>query len=168
MKKLFILLTLTLATHAAFSQGPPPPPDVDDDKIEPLRIAFLTKYLELTSEEAQKFWPVYNQMRAEMKVIADKEDNLRSGKSINDMTDEELNKLIAAHLDNEQKMLDIKKKYAEEFKKVLPLRKVALLADAENEFKREMIKHAKDRQGPPPFDGGPGGNKPGEGGPPNH
>ena len=118
----------------------------DEEKIEPLRIAFLTKYLELTSEEAQKFWPVYNKMRDEIKVVMDADKALKDGKSINDMNDEELNTFINSHFENDQKMLDIKKKYAEEFKKVLSLRKVALLADAENEFKRQMIQHASEKQ----------------------
>ena len=149
MKKLTLLFLLGLFSTAVFSQGPPPPM-FDDEKIEPLRIAFLTKYLELTSEEAQKFWPVYNKMRDEIKVVMDADKALKDGKSVNDMNDEELNKFITSHFENDQKMLDLKKKYAEEFKKVLPLRKVALLADAENEFKRQMIQHATEkRQGPP-------------------
>ena len=149
MKKLAIILLFGVFSATAYSQGPPPPM-FDEEKIEPLRIAFLTKYLELTSEEAQKFWPVYNKMRDEIKVVMDADKALKDGKSINDMNDEELNKFINSHLENDQKMLDIKKKYAEEFKKVLSLRKVALLADAENEFKRQMIQHATEkRQGPP-------------------
>lgn len=157
MKK-FILLTI-IASFAkfGFAQGPPPPPGMDDEKVEALRIAFLTKYLDLSTDEAQKFWPVYNQMRAELKVVMDKEMDLRKGKSVNDMKDDELNKLINAHFDNEQAMLDIKRKYAEEFIKVLPLRKIALLADAENEFKREVLKNFRDKQGPPGGPGGPGG-----------
>ncbi len=150
-------MLLGLCSTAAFSQGPPPP-DFDEDKIEPLRIAFLTKYLDLSSEEAQKFWPVYNKMHDEMKSVFEKDKALKTGKEIKDMTDEELNKFINAHFENDQKMLDIKKKYAEEFKKVLPLQKVALLTDAENEFKRQMIQHAKDKKEGGP--GGPGGNKP--------
>ena len=48
MKKLTIIFLLGLFSTAAFSQGPPPPM-FDEEKIEPLRIAFLTKYLDLTS-----------------------------------------------------------------------------------------------------------------------
>lgn len=147
MKKLTIIFLLGLFSTAVFSQGPPPPM-FDEEKIEPLRIAFLTKYLDLTSEEAQKFWPVYNKMRDENKVVMDADKALKDGKSINDMNEEELNKFITSHFENDQKMLDLKKKYAEEFKKVLPLKKVALLADAENEFKRQMIQHASEKKGP--------------------
>ena len=145
MKKLTIIFLLGLFSTAAFSQGPPPPM-FDEEKIEPLRIAFLTKYLDLTSEEAQKFWPVYNKMRDEIKIVIDADKALKDGKSINDMNEEELNKFISSHFENDQKMLDLKKKYAEEFKKVLPLKKVALLADAENEFKRQMIQHASEKR----------------------
>jgi hypothetical protein len=155
MKKAIIFTIMLIASTVAFSQGPPGPPPVDEEKIEALRIAFLTRYLDLSAEEAQKFWPVYNNMQDEIKVILTKEKDLRAGKQIDKMTDEELSKMINDHFDNEQKLLDIKKKYAEEFKKVLVLKKVALLADAENEFKREMLKHARDKQGPP--GGKPGG-----------
>lgn len=154
MKKFILLTIIAAVAKLGFAQGPPPP-GMDDEKVEALRIAFLTKYLDLSTDEAQKFWPVYNQMRAELKIVMDKEMSLRSGKSINDMKDDELVKLINAHFENEQGMLDIKRKYAEEFKKVLPLRKVAMLADAENEFKREVLKNFKDKHGPSP--GGPGG-----------
>ncbi len=155
MKRILLITIIASMAKLGFAQGPPP--GMDDEKVEALRIAFLTKYLELTTDEAQKFWPVYNQMRAELKIVMDKEMDLRKGKNVNDMKDEELSKLINAHFENEQAILDIKKKYAEEFKKVLPLRKVAMLADAENEFKREVLKNFRDKQGPPGGPGGPGG-----------
>lgn len=161
MKKLIAVSFLALLVRVGFTQGPPPPPPgMDEDKIEALRVAFLTKYLDLSTEEAQKFWPVYNNMQKELDVIKEKEKDLRKGADVDKMSDDDLNKMINQHFENEQKMLDIKKKYLDEFKKVLPLKKVALLADAENEFKREMMKHARDKQGPPPG-GRPGGNEPG-------
>lgn len=160
MKKVTIMAFLFVLTGLAYAQGPPPPPPgMDEDKIEALRIAFLTKYLDLSTEEAQKFWPVYNNMQKELDVIRQKEKDLRQGKDVQKMSDDELNKMIAQHFDNEQKSLDIKMKYVEEFKKVLSLKKVALLTDAESEFKREMMKHARDKQGPPPGEKGEKGDK---------
>ena len=168
MKNIIILPLFLLLLKAGSAQAPPPPPD--DDKIDALRIGFFTKYLDLTPEESEKFWPVYNNMRDDLKVLMDNEANLQKKKKIDDMTDAELNDMIKTHFDNEQKILDIKKKYAEEFKKVLPLRKVAKLADAENEFKRQLLQYMKDRPGggPPPGPGGkgPGGHGPGDGPPP--
>ncbi|MEZ5014448.1 MAG: hypothetical protein R2794_09165 [Chitinophagales bacterium] len=158
MKKLLTVLLAIGLVSIGKTQGPPP--GMDDDKIEALRVAFLTRYLDLSTEEAQKFWPVFNKMQDEVQAVMEKERNLQNGKQIDDMSDDELNKLLTAHFDNEQKLLDIKRKYADEFRKVLPLKKVAKLADAENAFRRELMMHAKDRQGP----GGPGGGKGDKGG----
>lgn len=157
-------LLLAISTIAIAQSPPPPGPPMDDDKIEALRVAFLTKYLDLSSEEAQKFWPVYNAMQKEIEAVRTSENDLRKGKDVDAMTDEELNKMINQHFENEQKLLDIKKKYLDEFKKILPLKKVALLADAENEFKREVMKHARDKkgQGPPPPDNKPSGKSGGQ------
>ncbi|MBC8047602.1 MAG: hypothetical protein H7Y00_12455 [Fimbriimonadaceae bacterium] len=146
MKNIFFSTLFAVTTVLVSAQMPDGPPD--NEKVESLRIAFLTNYLDLTSEESQKFWPVYNQMRDELKVVMDKEMNLKKDKDFSKMSDAELNQVMKDHFDNEQKILDTKKKYAEEFKKVLPLRKVVLLADAENEFKRKLLEHAKDRKGP--------------------
>jgi len=167
MKHYLMLPLLLVICKIAIAQSPPPPPPpppMDDDKIEALRVAFLTKYLDLSTEEAQKFWPVYNAMQKEIDAVRTSESDLRKGKDVDAMTDEELNKMINQHFDNEQKLLDIKKKYLEEFKKILSLKKVALLADAENEFKREVMKHARDKkgQGPPPPDDKPSGKSGGQ------
>ncbi|MFN0276438.1 MAG: hypothetical protein ACKVPJ_11865 [Chitinophagales bacterium] len=158
MKKTFLTLLFALTTTLLMAQRPDGPPD--PEKIEALRIAFLTNYLDLTTEESQKFWPVYNQMKDELKVYLDKEADLMKGKKVEEMTEAELNGAIQTHFDNEQQILNLKKKYTEEFKKVLPLKKVVLLADAENAFKRQLLEYARDRKGP--GGGGPGNKAPGD------
>lgn len=153
MKKIISLTFCIITVMSAYAQldppphPPGPPGGPDDEKTESLRIAFLSSYLNLTPEEGQKFWPVYNQMRDELKMVMDKEMQLQHDMDINKLSDAELNGLISSHFENEQQILNIKKKYAEEFKKVLPLKKVVLLADAENEFKRKLLEAAKERRG---------------------
>jgi hypothetical protein len=39
------------------------------DRIEPMKIAFITQKLNLTAEEAQKFWPVYNKFSDELQKL---------------------------------------------------------------------------------------------------
>ena len=39
------------------------------DRIEPLKIAYITQKLGLTSEEAQKFWPVYNKFNDDLQKL---------------------------------------------------------------------------------------------------
>jgi Spy/CpxP family protein refolding chaperone len=66
MKKLIAALMIGIAPllslHAQQEGG-------NDNAIESLKIAFLTKQLDLTPDEAQKFWPVYNQYTIELKKM---------------------------------------------------------------------------------------------------
>src|SRR6187397_2237939 len=72
----------------------------DGERLEALKIAYLTKKLNLKTEEAQKFWPVYNEYIAEMKKVR-----------IADPKGDEIEK--------DEKLLAIRKKYQSDFSKAL-------------------------------------------------
>ena len=100
----------------------------NNDKIKSLEIAFITRELNLTIEEAQHFWPVFNKYKQEFKSLV-------SGKIPN----EDL-------LDKQQRVLDFRKKYRAEFLKVIPSEKVNQFFTVEAKF-REMIRlELKQRQ----------------------
>lgn len=94
------------------------------EKIQALKIAFITQKLDLTSAEAEKFWPVYNEYEHEL-------NNLRMNNKGGDV------------LENEQKLLDIKKKYSPSFEKVLGPQKLNRFFNAEKEFRNVLIKRLK-------------------------
>jgi len=122
------------------------PPGADD--IEARRIGFITHELQLTPDEAKVFWPVYNKYNDEMNVLRkDRATELLSAKiNFDSMSDDEVSKLIDNELNSRQKEIDIQRKYTVEFKKVLPVKKVAKLYRAEQMFKISLIKDMK--QGP--------------------
>ena len=91
--------------------------DKKREKIEVQKIAFITKQLDLTPEEAQKFWPVYNQFSDARKQLH--EQHKKNRKNIDDLSDSEVEQVIDNHIILDQKELDIKKKYHAEFNKVL-------------------------------------------------
>jgi hypothetical protein len=68
------------------------------------------------------------------------------------MSDPEIEKFVDSEVAFRQAELDVLKKYQVQFKKVLPIRKVAKLIRAEEDFKRELLKRIQDRPegGPPP------------------
>jgi hypothetical protein len=94
------------------------------EKIQALKIAFITQRLDLTSAEAEKFWPLYNEYEREI-------NNLRMSNKNGDV------------LDNEQKLLNIKKKYSPSFEKVLGPQKLNKFFNAEKEFRNVLIKRLK-------------------------
>jgi hypothetical protein len=122
------------------------------DKIESLRIAYITKELSLSTNEAQQFWPVYNQFQEELKVIRKnrKLDIMEAKINFDSMTDVEIAKMVDGDFQFQQLELDLRKKYVEQYKKVLPVRKVAKLLRAEHTFKIELLREFRNRQGEGP------------------
>ena len=119
--------------------------DKKRERIEVQKIAFITKQLALTPEEAQKFWPVYNQFSDARKQLH--EQHKENRKDIDNLSDSEIEQVIDNHIILDQKELDIKKKYHAEFKKVLSNKKIAKLYHSEDQFKRELLKRIKGEKG---------------------
>jgi len=122
------------------------------EDIETLKIGFLTKKLDLTPEEAQRFWPVYNQFNDKMQDIRKKrrEDNKEAKQKFEELSDKEVELAVDNEMASRQKELDIQKEYHAKFKSVLPIKKVARLYNAEEQFKMELLNKLKDRKDPPP------------------
>ena len=127
-----------------------------EDKIQSMKIGFITEKLDLTPEESQKFWPVFNQFENEMKALR---GNRKDGPpDIDNMSDKDAEKFVDDEFARRQKELDVLKKYQAQFKTVLPIRKVAKLYVVQEEFKRELLRRLQEhREGGRP--GGPGGHE---------
>ncbi len=110
---LFSSFTVLLAQDDENSRG---------EKIEALKIAFITQKLELSTDEAQKFWPVYNQYDQEIR-------NIKGGEV----------------LDNEERLLNIRKKYKPSFERILGPKKLNNLFNAERDFRTVLIRRLKNR-----------------------
>ncbi len=156
MRKTLIILTATIFAFAIDMKAQENELEGSKrDRLEALKVAYLTKELSLTPEEAQSFWPLYNEMTEKMGETKKqrRENRLSTKRDHNKMSDADLSKAVDRELELEQQELDLKKKYTEQFKKILPIRKVAKLHVAEKGFRKELLKGAKDRRkipgGPP-------------------
>lgn len=120
------------------------------EKIEAFKIAFITQELNLSPEEAQKFWPVYNQMEEELKVIRkDKWTNrIETGMMLDFdmMSDADIEDALKIEFETSERELAVKKKYFSEYKKVIPMKKVALLYKAEERFKLKLLDELRKRK----------------------
>jgi hypothetical protein len=96
------------------------------EKIQALKIAFITQKLQLTTDEAQKFWPVYDQYENEIHSL---QIDSRNGPA----------------LENEEKLLNIRKKYKVSFEKVIGPQKLNKLFNAERDFRTILIRRLQNR-----------------------
>jgi Spy/CpxP family protein refolding chaperone len=157
MKKVALTLVAVLAMALSanlFAQDQQKPDARGDrgagwmEKMKAARVAFLTTELELTTEEAQNFWPVYNQAQAE-KDAAYREtrtayraltEAIKEGKP-----DKEVAALLQAYLKASKVPSALDAEYSTEFLKVLPATKVAKLFISEEKFRKMQFQNT---QGP--------------------
>lgn len=127
---------------------PRPEQQEKKENIESMKIAFLTKKLELTPEEAQRFWPVYNEYSAKIQENRKKrrQDLKYAKENFDEMSDKEVEQAVENEMNFRQKELDIQKEYNTKFKSVLPIKKVAKLYAAEEQFKKVLLEKLKDRK----------------------
>lgn len=116
-------------------------------KIEAQKVAFIATQINLTTQEAQVFWPVYNEYQAKREELTKSlRANNKDKKKIDDLSDIEAAKMADDMIINEQKMLDLKKEYHAKFKSVLPIKKVVKLYDSEKQFRRVLLKQVREQR----------------------
>ena len=116
------------------------------DRFKAEKIAYLTDAIELTSAEAEKFWPIYNRCEAEkeqcfmesMTAYKALDDAIKTGKD-----DKEIAALLDKYLSCQNNGMDIDKKYLPEYSKILSSKKVAKLFIGEESFRRHQINRLK-------------------------
>lgn len=117
------------------------------DKMIAERVAYLTDVMGITSSEAEKFWPVYNEMAAERKSSFEKA--MRSFKALNDAVkagkpEAEISVLLNNYLKANAASRAVELKYVPRFNKILSVEKVAKLFVGEEEFRRQQIHRWKE------------------------
>jgi hypothetical protein len=120
------------------------------DKIETMHIAYLSQKLNLTSAEAEKFWPIYNQYKAAQDQLRKQRmgnvEAVKKAGGVDNMSDGEVQKLIVSETDLESRELDLRKEYITKFQQAIPVRKVAKFFIAEDEFKRYLLNQLRKRR----------------------
>lgn len=140
MKKIFILWLLVSSTIVVAQKN---------DKIKAYKAAFITEALDLTSAEAEKFWPIYNAHEEKMHELRKQERNeifeiLKN--DFNTLTDAEANALLDKAITIKEKEFLYRKELVQKLKTVLPAKKILKLKSAEEEFKRTLLDKMKNRR----------------------
>ena len=119
-------------------------------QLDAQKIAFITRELDLTPQEAQAFWPVYNEFDA--KRIALRQNFVTTiqpkDKNIDELSDKEAGELADNQIIQSQKLLDLRKEYHAKFKSILPVKKVLKLYEAERGFQKELLGQIRGNRGP--------------------
>ena len=147
-----VLLSASLYNVNAQDRGQHKSMEQNKERIEAQKVAFITAKLDLSSAEAEKFWPVFNNYKDQQKLkqTAWRDNHDFTPEDIDKMTDSDAEKLANARLNHEQEMLDMRKGLITDMKGVISPQKILLLFEAEKEFRMELMRkvsHGRGSQG---------------------
>lgn len=148
LKKLFPILFLFLSL-TIYAQGNKDNFKEKREQIKAMKVAFLTTELNLTSGEAEKFWPLYN-------TFDDKQFELRHqkmrgyfkkmrGNELDNLSEKEADALLDQIEENEEAVFNLRKRFVSSLKGVLPSTKIIKLKKAEEDFNRKLLQQYKDK-----------------------
>ncbi|RTY82904.1 sensor of ECF-type sigma factor [Flavobacterium sp. GSP27] len=119
------------------------------EQIKALKVAFLTTELNLTTSEAEKFWPIYN-------LFDDKQFELRHQKmksfmrrmndgSLDQITEKESNSFLVQIEETEEELFFLRKKFVQNLREILPSVKILKLKKAEEDFNRKLLQQYRNK-----------------------
>lgn len=138
----FLIILTTMSFSLVRGQNP------NMEKLNAYKIAFFTKKMNLSSQEAEKFWPLYNEFQdkkfriQQEKVLLNRNFN-QNGAT---MTDKELTEAGDNYIALEVKGTSLSQEYHNRFKDVLPPAKIIRLYQAENQYKLQLLNELQDRK----------------------
>ncbi|WP_460574701.1 hypothetical protein [Hymenobacter coalescens] len=149
-----LLAFLLLGSADAWAQVQPPRGSAGRPRMERLenaRIAYITDKLALTPEQAQRFWPLFNEFTAKRRELRKQARfNLRN-QDFSAMSDKDIRAALDDQFKLRQNEINLEREYVDKFQKVITLRQIAQLLQAERDFTKELIKTLDNgRAGGPP------------------
>ncbi|MGJ8745301.1 sensor of ECF-type sigma factor [Polaribacter sp.] len=146
MKKLYYILlctafySISLVAQSNNQEG--------KDKIKALKVAYFTEQLELTTKEAQEFWPLYNAYDQEQRLLRHEfktklKAAINKAGKIDSLSDESAENLVSLKLNIDKKKYDSQVKFSSKINKVISYKKILKLQIAEIDFGRKLMKKYK-------------------------
>jgi hypothetical protein len=137
-KSILIIFISIFATSSLLAQK------INRQKIKLLKTSFITDAINLTPDEAEKFWPVYNLYSDEMRGFRNamekglmQEYKLSNG--IDNITEVQAQQFLARVQDLEQEIMNNKISMVQDLSKIISAKKIVKLHKAERDFNRRML-----------------------------
>jgi len=144
MKRAIIFLTALVFMSVSNGSSQTP----SREKLEAYRIAFFTRRLNLTPQEAEKFWPVYNEFQNKKNAIQQERVTINRNFSQNElnMTGKEMNEAADKLISLEVEEAGLAQEYHRKFKEILSPVKVLRLYQAENQYRLMLLQELRQNQ----------------------
>lgn len=144
-KKTFLIISF-LFSILSFSQDSK---DEKKEQIKALKVGFITNELSLTTEEATKFWPIYNTFEEKQYELKSRKMKAIKAKlnddSLDKMSEKDASALLNQMESTENELYQVRRKLISSLKGILPATKILKLKKAEDNFKKKLLQQYKDK-----------------------
>ncbi|MBT8304440.1 MAG: sensor of ECF-type sigma factor [Bacteroidia bacterium] len=140
-KRILIPILIFMVSFSAWSQQP------SGERIKAMKVAHITKKLDLSSKEAQDFWPIYN-------AFDDKTSNLRNRElrdikreirqNSGSLSDAQADQLLDRLMNVESGLHSARVTLVNDLKKVISSEKIIRLKAAEDEFNQMLLQRLRE------------------------
>ncbi len=142
MKKLSIILIMTVAWLGAFAQQN----REAMKQIDIARIALITERLNLTPEQAEKFWPLYREYNQQRRLLREEFRNARQSVDKENLTEEQSKELMKKALEMKQRELNLENEYAQKMTQHISAQQMLQLRAAEHDFQQMVLKRIQNQR----------------------
>ncbi len=148
MKRFFTACLLALSCICSFAQNDAKCREQKmHERFQADKIAFISQEMNLTVEQAQVFWPLYNEYNSAADALhGDVMKAICTLRGHADLSEAEASKAVNDLLTAQKKENELAFEYTEKFKKVLPAKTVAAFFAAEDAFRTHLFKKFKDKR----------------------
>ncbi|MCS5489361.1 hypothetical protein [Algoriphagus limi] len=117
--------------------------NIDSERLEAARVAFITTRLDLSSEQAEKFWPIFNEYNkkreANLKEIAD----LTPRNQSSELTNEQAKEVISKRFSIQKQMIVEEEKFVEKVSQVISYQQILKLNGINRDFARMLYQRQR-------------------------
>jgi hypothetical protein len=138
-KTIYTIFIMLLSIGFSYAQHGGHDPKKKWERIDALKIEFIKKKLQLSSETSTEFSPIYKAYQNEINSLMQQKRVSRIKNKDNP------EKQVDDDFYFESKLLELKKKYRKQFQQVLSPEQLKTLYYAERDFKEELIKQLKNK-----------------------
>ena len=119
------------------------------EQLKALKVAFITNELSLTTDEATKFWPIFNAFEAKQQAIRSQKSkqllNRMNEDDFEKMSDKDATALIVQIENSEEELFDNRKKLIVNLKGVISAVKILKLKRAEDNFSKKLLQQYRNK-----------------------
>ncbi|MCC5935805.1 MAG: Spy/CpxP family protein refolding chaperone [Lunatimonas sp.] len=119
----------------------------DREKLEAARVAFITNRLSLTPDQAEKFWPLYNQYNDKRMAMMKKNHEINKSAEEGSLSDAKASELMAERFKVQEDMLKLEKSFMEEVTSAISPSQAFKLSIANRDFTRQLYQMQQRRGG---------------------